>query len=291
MKKQLLLPILFCLLFLPFSSLKAQNWAPVGATWYFTQTFFSSSDISYTKVEVEKDTIVLGKNCSKLIGNFDGCMWKSQFMYESNDSVYFYHPTNNKFEMLFDFGATAGDIWKIPNYSENFGVGGADTTELFVDSVGMIIVSGESLRVIYTKQINSSSSNYEFGGAIIEKIGASYMFPSYFACDPVPGDIRCYSDGVIDYKTINFVCDAQHVGLEDENLAAINISPNPFNDYFDISTNQEIKDITLTNLNGQHISFEQKGNRIYLKNIPKGIYLLSLELNGRRIQQKLIKEL
>ncbi|PWH86006.1 T9SS type A sorting domain-containing protein [Brumimicrobium oceani] len=283
----------FSLFFLiPFVSnhLLSQNWAPVGATWYFEKNFTNSFDIDYTKIEVEKDTVVLGLNCSKLLGNFDGCMWNSQFMYESNDSIYFYHPTNNKFEMLFDFGAAVGDVWKIPNYTTNFGSGGIDTTELLVDSLGIIMVSGENLRVVYTSQINASTSDFEFGGTIIEKIGANYMFPSFFACDPVPGDIRCYSDGMIDYSTVPFACDAQAVGLSENQIIDFSVSPNPFNSYFEISSDQNIRNLKIKNMQGQNISYEQKGNRIFLNSYPNGIYLLTFEQEGRMFQQKLIKE-
>ncbi len=158
-----------------------------------------------------------------------------------------------------------------------------------VDSVDQINISGESLRVIHTKQINSSSSSFEFGGSIIERVGANSMFPSFFACDPAPGSIRCYSDGVIDYKTISFSCDATHVGLKEKDLNSINVSPNPFINHFIISTDQGIESLTLTNLKGQNILFEQKGNEIYPHNCSKGIYILSFEPNGNVYQRKLIK--
>lgn len=290
MKKQLLSIILFSLLISSIAKVEAQNWAPVGATWYFEKNFISSSDVDYTMIEVEKDTVILGVTCSKLIGNFDACMWNSQYMYESNDSIYFYHPNNNKFELLFDFGASVGDVWKIPNYTDGFGLGNADTTELLVDSLGQVNVSGETLRVVYTSQINSMSSNFEFGGAIIERIGANYMFPSFFSCDPVPGNIRCYSDVDINYTTITFSCEAQSVGLSENNLDNIKIYPNPFHDYFEFSSDQEIKDIKLANLKGQNVLFEFKGNKIYPQNCSNGIYFLSFESNGMIYKYKLIKE-
>ena len=44
----------------------SQSWPPVGAQWHFTQHYNMSSAVSYNKIEVEKDTIVQGKNCKKL---------------------------------------------------------------------------------------------------------------------------------------------------------------------------------------------------------------------------------
>lgn len=73
MKKQLLFLFLLIGMVFTFQNVNAQGWPPVGATWYFTQIRMTSNEVGYNKIEVEKDTVVQGKNCKKLVGNFDGC--------------------------------------------------------------------------------------------------------------------------------------------------------------------------------------------------------------------------
>src|SRR5699024_7467564 len=132
-KRYIVLNVLIFLMIASFSA-TAQNWAPIGAKWHFTKHHNMSSEVSYTSIEVEKDTLVLGKKCSKLIGVFDECIWQSSIMYESNDSVYFYHSQNNDFSFLYDFGASPGDLWEINNITSFFGAGLPDTTKVLVDS-------------------------------------------------------------------------------------------------------------------------------------------------------------
>ena len=44
----------------------AQNFAPVGAKWYYTRHYMSSGDQNYYLIEVIKDTIINNKTCSVL---------------------------------------------------------------------------------------------------------------------------------------------------------------------------------------------------------------------------------
>ena len=64
MKKFLLLKVLF---FFALSG-SAQDWAPIGAAWYYSEgfSFWNEYDEDYIKFESVKDTLVEGKNCRKI---------------------------------------------------------------------------------------------------------------------------------------------------------------------------------------------------------------------------------
>jgi len=259
----------------------AQNWAPVGAKWHFTKHTNMSSAFSYTTIEVEKDTMVLGKKCSKLIGNFDPCIWQSNIMYESNDSVYFYHTQNNDFSLLYDFGANPGDIWEINNITSSFGLGFPDTSRILVDSVDQILIDGEILRVLYTTQINMIESDYEFGGMIIEKIGAISFYPWLFSCDPVAGIIRCYEDDDIFYqRDSNIACEYSTVNTIDLEIENVKAYPNPVNDKLritiDFPFDQKINFQMIDMSNKMVLHGTLGSTTIDVSSLLRGVYVFNL---------------
>lgn len=172
--KSLLLTLFICFAFGTFS----QNWAPVGAEWYNEKYPLYEPGVTFSKIEVEKDTVLSGQLCSKLIGKFN-CPWGSapKFTYESNDTVYFYHDETQEFIMLYDLEASPGDTWEI-NYLPSFLA--FDTIKILVDSIGDITVDGEMLRVVHITQTNEHEVGVGLYGPIIERIGAPTMLTNFF---------------------------------------------------------------------------------------------------------------
>lgn len=261
-------------------SCNAQDWAPIGAKWYFTQHYNMSSAVSYNKIEVEKDTVVQGKNCKKLMGSFDGCGWYSQILYKSNDSVYFYHTQKNEFALLYDFNASPGDIWEVYNITTNFGFGNPDTTKLIVDSIGQTSITGQNLRIIYTSIVNQLESSFHFGGTIIENIGAPSMFPGFNFCDPGPGPLRCYEDQFISYQTGPYFCDQVTLGVPEKEKKQITVFPNPSSQFIRIDLSEMISgDIEIINLAGQKVlyrTFEASSLKINTRKLAEGLYVLNI---------------
>jgi len=127
MKKTLLIG-LCCLC--AFSS-KAQNqFAPIGATWFFDAEVLESAahglgyDIPYgiVKVEVEKDTVFAGQPCKKITQKLmqmeeDGSDAENMldlFWYEANDTVFAYNYIFERFTPLYIFNLEPGDTFHIP---------------------------------------------------------------------------------------------------------------------------------------------------------------------------------
>ena len=212
------------LLLFALGSAKAQNFAPVGAKWYYTQYEFTGSGVGFTWFESVKDTIVNGRACRKLEWGGNPCAWPSQFVYDSNDSVFFYHSQRDEFCFLYDFGASIGDIWTVYHL-------GQDSTVLLVDSVGTALIDGISLRVIHTSIVNQWENFWQFSGTMTEKIGADYLFPVIGVCDPVPGELRCYQDSVLSFHQGPYECDEVVTSVLSTDVEnELRVYPNPTSD-------------------------------------------------------------
>jgi hypothetical protein len=47
----------------------SQDFAPIGAQWYYSEHHAFSGDIDYLKIESVKDTVIKGLACRKLVKN------------------------------------------------------------------------------------------------------------------------------------------------------------------------------------------------------------------------------
>src|SRR5512137_1956410 len=95
----------FCLLCL---TTPAQEWAPIGALWHYTEKFSVWNppiEIDYIKIESIKDTIIADKVCKKLTKRHNLCCTDRpdvEFMYSENNQVFFYDTHFNSFQLLYD---------------------------------------------------------------------------------------------------------------------------------------------------------------------------------------------
>jgi hypothetical protein len=103
-----------------------------------------------------------------LVSSSDGIVPNPVYVYTENDTVYYFSPISNQFEMLYDFRAEEGDSWLVggllscdlegnPVYADTIGV----------DSVRTLSINRQGLKVWHI----SSTRWFEWGGRIIEKVG------------------------------------------------------------------------------------------------------------------------
>ena len=187
------------------------TFAPQGAEWYFNEFDPWSQYPDYSRFYVSGDTVVQGHQCSVINTQFiqTGHGGK-ELVYEENNKVYWFNPSNNNFTILYDFDAEAGESW----YCE------VDSCShlVTVESVGSETWNGHTYR---TQWVKSYENDIEvFDGRIIEGIGyVKGLFPFNWACH---GDIwfdygeldylRCYVvDGEILYHEGNYDCDWVYV--------------------------------------------------------------------------------
>ncbi|WP_167609426.1 T9SS type A sorting domain-containing protein [Maribellus sediminis] len=207
-------------------------------------------------------------------------------MYKENNKVFYLK--NDKFYTLYDFNAQAGDKWTIYG-DDNIGdfCNYDPVGEVIVDSVKTMTINGQELKALYTSP--ASSSYWGFNGVIIEQIGCiTHMLPQALDCSvDVPheiGPLRCYEDSTIgSYKSTywdkpEYDCEVlwNYNPVDDKNKSQIEYFPNPAEEYLSIrflddQFNKYIH-FEIWNMNGQLVKTKQNSKKLFVGNLPPGVY-------------------
>ncbi|MCH8904004.1 MAG: T9SS type A sorting domain-containing protein, partial [Bacteroidetes bacterium] len=156
-----------------------------------------------------------------------------EYVYTDSNRVYNYEFGN--FYMLYDFNAQVGDWWEVA--AREYYYACDSTGKVQVDSVSTTVINGDTLKVLYTSQ--KDSSHWSFVVRIIERIGCtSYLFPHPYTYCGVTfhdeyGPLRCYQDSAFNVYETGAADSCNHIdvlSIEDNPGVAMNISvfPNPF---------------------------------------------------------------
>lgn len=282
-----------------------QDFAPIGAKWYYSECFFDwrPIDIDYLSITAVKDTLIQNVMCRKLSKRHKpSCSNRpiDEYVFSRNDSVFFYDQAFDEFQLLYDFNAVKYDLWiiKVKNGNQQ-----TDTVLVSVDSISTIRLNETDLKKLYV----TYSKNKDFylrHSIIIEKLGEmGYMFGSPWTtsqtCDGNSSQgLRCYQDNEFGvYSTgIASSCDYIHVWTDistKESVSNIKIYPNPTQGIIDIiSSNNYNSIIIITDILGKPI-FQKKINiptQLDLSLYPKGLYFLTIQQNYNTIfNTKIIK--
>tara|TARA_Y100000589_G_scaffold331882_2_gene387645 strand:- start:25432 stop:26358 length:927 start_codon:yes stop_codon:yes gene_type:complete len=303
--------IIFFLTFISlFTNSKAQNFAPIGATWYYDEVFsFTNSNArDFIKFTVVKDTVINGQLCSKIVKRHRVlCAFRDsvEFIYTQNDTVFFYDTSFNTFQILYDFNAQAGDSWQILMKNNQNTI---DTLTIRVDSTSTTLINGLSLKTLHVTYISSNPDavmNY-YNSKIIERIGdMQYMFnwsPYTFTCDDnASNGLRCYQDSVLGYYSTGIAdsCNLVITGIFDKNNFSntFSITPNPAQDFAVINVSRSFSElqIDIYNISGkkiEQITSLQNSFKISFKNFSKGMYFISVKNEKGNLigYQKIIKD-
>jgi hypothetical protein len=275
----------------------AQNFAPIGATWHYSENFFYPYPYLeyFMKFEVTGDTIIDGHNCS--IIHKDGkavCYDRpdDEFVYSSNDTVFVYDQNYSVFRILYDFSANAGDSWE-------FIVDGfdpatdQDTNVIMVDSTDLVIINGQSLkRLFVTYQFTSDDLGYfEYPSTIIELLGdTKYMF-NYFqdilmTCDVnSSGGLRCYEDSFLGFHDTGIADSCEYFelynNLTENEQAFFSIAPNPSSDFIQIKMKQNIPDLIQIRDTYGRLVLETTDTLINVSDFREGIYFIQIQSEGK----------
>ncbi len=188
--------ITIVLFFFSFVSAFAQvEWAPNGATWYYSLKHPNSAEESYTVFQSIKDTVINSILCKKIIKSNTTCDLRpiSEYTYKEDGRVYFYDVFSNQFNLLYDFNKLSGETWFIRvNDPANY----CDSLLVLVNNVTVQDINGVLLKNLSVSIFNTTSF-VGFDGVINEKYGHSRnMFPyNGSSCDmEFNNGLRCYSD-------------------------------------------------------------------------------------------------
>lgn len=311
----------FMLFALATSDVKAQSYdfASVGTQWYYEyQSYFTQG---YVLVSADFDTIINDVRCTKLTKTlygydyYDGLIKRiigSEYVTQSNDSVLIYR--NGSFHLLFDFGASVGDTWRLVGNNipcdQPYGLA-------HVVGVGTDTISGNVLR--YVKILDDEYSYWGYGDCMVgepcrdtvkifERIGPieEYLLPEqhcYFDFSEA-GSLRCFIDDELGYLHFSYTghnvnCDYindEYQSIDDiyEDNQMV-VYPNPcLNAIHIILNDKNNNDIYLYDNQGALV-FQFKsivGNSLSfdLSDCHKGLYFLKVINDTDIITYKIIKK-
>jgi len=289
--------LLFFLCILIYTKSKAQSsFAPLGAKWTYTTSLIVPPGARgpYT-ITVEAIEEYQGKLCSRIHIPFDSAgPWiaDSMFVYEQNDSVYFWSPYSNQFQLLYDFTAEVGDSWTIGGLSVTEPAIYGDTLKVTIDSISSLVLNGDTLKVMHF----CCTPNFDWGKSIIEGIGNNlYMIPSFGLYEIGIGELRCYSDDDEDYRFLGIPCDTVYTGIlgtsqiDKEN--PISITPNPVSNTLHLSTPFAYFNsvIAICNMQGQlMLTYSQDiPGDCDVSGLTVGIYVCEVRREGYRSMVRL----
>ncbi len=171
MKSKLLLSLS---LFIISPSLVAQDWVPLGATWYNHVSKFASQNFAVAKLTYDRDSMVNGRQAQVIkrenygwICNGLGETNQLILSYENNQ-LHYYHHEQHVFYLMIDFNTEAGESWTIPVFNSI-----VDSLNVMVDSTSYYALDNQdSLKAQHVRVFSYSPHGTEFYDTeVIEKIG------------------------------------------------------------------------------------------------------------------------
>jgi len=281
---------LFSLLFAIALQVNAQEFAPIGAIWHYTQGTINPDITSFKTLESVADTTINGVTCKKIVEVeriIDTIKVTFQYMYSENDSVFFYK--NGGFHLLYDFGANAGDTILL-EYFMNL--------PMIIDSTGTIMVNNVERKIQYITCTDSLV--FDCGKHVIEGIGSTlFMFP--IADGELNGPLRCYQDDTTGLFLNPFHpnsgwnhedCEEIITGMaENEINEGITIYPNPTHSTLTVKNLHKASRYKIINIHGDLL---MQGNisettEIDLSSISKGLYFIELQNGEMQLVKKIIR--
>lgn len=272
--------------------------------WYYEKKSYISMNqntepvISYLKLKSTGDTIINNKYCKtiKMLSGNAGCFQyeNTVYMYQSNDTAYFYNKTLNKFSILNVYGAQKNDTWNIEYERGNI--------KVVVDSVSSVSIYGKQLKELFVRYQDYSydaNNPFEYKSKITEGIGDNiYMFKSNIfnltLCDEsaMYTGLRCYvhpSYGTYHIGTL--ACDFA-TGTNSPSAQSIKVY-NSSDNTISIQAANACR-LELMDYSGRVLSTASITSDDYSYNstfIRKGLYIYRITRNGVLVQTgKIIKE-
>lgn len=290
MKKITFLLILFASTLL----INAQDFAPIGSIWHYTQGTVNPDYITYKTLESVSDTTIQGIECRKIVevGSPSSTVVSYHYMYSENDRVFFY--ADDSFQLLYDFGANKGDTVTLGYFQTHEG----NPLQMFIDSTSTIMVNNQERKIQYITCGDGMA--IEFGHHVIEGIGnTSFMFPTFdFSFD---GPLRCYQDNntglflnpfYSGYGWNHQECEEILLGIEKtEDKQSISIFPNPTQSSITVRNIDRVTAYKIITISGSVVKqgIISESSELSLAELSKGIYFIEFESDKVLIVRKIVK--
>ena len=281
-----------------------QDWSPIGAEWYYDITYAFSGNIDYHRIYCDSVISINGTDCKRI--DIDYCACNNYFCdqlytFAQNDTIFFYNPDVNSFQILYDFSAVLGDEWIINTKDDDI----LQEIVVHIDSVSVMDINSFNLPVFYV----TYSYFYDVGfgledgntynSTIIKNIGdlnflINVISPWVGACDvDYLSNLRCYQDSQLGFYSNGYrdSCDYRYVwtSLREDQNASLKLYPNPVTDVLnienDFSTNRSFY---LYDVNGRLV-IRGNSTKIDLSYLQSGLYFLNIINNNSSETYRIIK--
>ncbi len=276
--------------------------APVGATWTYTQHYAFAPDSDLFVIECVGDTSIQGIPCSVLesSGGISECMGFREFVAATGDSVIFFEPHDSTFRTLYVLGLTAGMGWETivvrGYYDQGNWITVFDTLTFEVSMSDTVIIDGIGLRrstVTGTYSMDWPHQTVAISGSVTERLGHSaFMFPWIDgACDLEHNNpLRCYTDPDITWLNPQLPQCALAVGMEEQaETDLFTVRPSMVTTGEVVHLNGPSGTIEVLDAGGRRVLFRTTTGREDLEMDGPGLYLVRCTTrNGRMAQQRIV---
>lgn len=304
--------LLFLLAMATYFNVSAQEFAPYGAEWHYT--VIDKLDITYHQAKSVDSIEIEGKKC-RIIEVDHSCFLSDDVIIYSTangDSVFWYEPNSEKFQLIYAFNAQPGDSWSFAVKSVYYdSLSKTDSVVFYVDSIGQRDVNGFLLPELYitsTYTHNSSSVAGPLTITLIKSIGAKGAIfriltqGMMLSCHlPSPRQLRCYEDSYIGFYETGIAdsCTYEKTGtftgeLEEES-EEVRLYPNPANNTLNIShQNGILRSVVIYDLSGREVLAQpvsdaaEREHRLNLSSLPAGAYVVKVETGDKSVIKKLV---
>lgn len=276
-----------------FANIVEMSMFPVGTEWYY-EIQNANGSITYQHLEYMADTVI-DDDLVQIIVRINTLYDKDfseektyEYIYESDNKVYWWNKILEEFTMLYDFAAEEGDAWEIKV--------GTSSLLMHVDAEGTTEYGGQTYRTLTV-----SDPEGLFSGTIICGIGhETSFFPERLMIrsdDYRVEGIRCvWQYGQLIFHLTNAACDEVylnfHYDVEESTQTNYSLYPNPTSSILFVITNNVNSSnptYTITNLMGQTLMTGQilvENQQINVGSLPQGMYFITI---GGTIQKFIVK--
>ncbi|WP_196889895.1 T9SS type A sorting domain-containing protein [Aureivirga sp. CE67] len=310
-------------------SMTAQEFAPVGANWYYSNADYQIIDngddyeitkVHYTKFEVSEELEYQGQTCKKIMEiDSDGNESLYKYTYEENNKLYYYEESTSSWEMVVDFSLEVDDTFNMDFPLANT-MEGEDIVVMKVLEKETITIEGEERIKMKIQGKWLDVENYPddgygiyYTGTYISGLGATIEEPLFLDEDSseiaddfnpiINKPIRCYSDASINYTNahdyyLDFTfdgsdCEAKVLDVDDfsENSFNINAYPNPVENFIQINTTEKFS-YEIFDIKGKSIlkGSANPQENIHLDKIEKGMYFMNIITSNKSGTIKILKK-
>lgn len=298
--------LLFLVLLMSTSLLAQNDWAPIGAKWYFNRPHSTMYD--YVVIESIKDSTIKGKNVRVLDVKINNTKPVShEYIHQKGDSIFYYNRNHGSFNLLYNFAAKTGDTITVHNRkfkaTEAFFYILQDSVPYFkykVTAVDSIQSAGRWIKRQKVAALKPGIWGFVDARApdyyVLDGIGGlTYFFgvSGNIILEEVSVILRCYTGPGYEFRNPEWTedCDLITAVNEIRHDDEMVIYPNPCTNQLHVNLPDPFE-IEIIDINGSRVSSTHHQGGPFVINtslLSDGCYLLRIITRNHVFSKKLIK--